>query len=94
MPPAKKPPMRQCVGCRVMKPKKELVRIVRSPDGKVVSMDFQGKLPGRGAYICRDSACLARAKKVRGLERAFGGIVPDEVFVQLTTQIEQENKDG
>jgi len=71
-----------------MKPKKELVRVVRSPDG-AIGLDFRGKTPGRGAYVCREPACLTRAKKVRGLERAFGLPVPDEVFALLTEQMEQ-----
>ena len=66
----KKIPMRQCVGCREMKPKKELVRVVKSPEG-VISMDLKGKAPGRGAYVCREAECLRRAVKSRALERAF-----------------------
>ena len=58
----KKIPMRQCVGCREMKPKKELIRVVRSPEGQV-SLDFRGKLPGRGAYVCPNAACLTKARK-------------------------------
>ena len=64
----KKIPMRMCVGCREMKPKKELIRVVRSPEG-VVSMDPVGKKPGRGAYVCRSEACLKRAIKQKQLER-------------------------
>ena len=56
--------------CREMKPKKELIRVVRSPEGQV-SLDFRGKLPGRGAYVCPNPACLAKAKKSKALERAF-----------------------
>ena len=78
----KKIPMRQCVGCREMKPKKELIRVVRSPEGQV-SLDFKGKLPGRGAYLCPAPACLARAKKSRALERAFSAQLPDEVWAGL-----------
>ena len=74
----KKIPMRQCVGCREMKPKRELLRVVRSPEGEI-ALDFRGRNPGRGAYVCPDAACLARAKKSRALERAFGIPVPDEV---------------
>ena len=85
----KKTPMRMCVGCRVMKPKIELVRAVRSPDGEI-TLDFRGKMPGRGAYVCRNAACLARVQKMRGLERAFGLPVPGEVFTQLAEQMEQE----
>ncbi|MDR3207678.1 MAG: YlxR family protein [Oscillospiraceae bacterium] len=90
----KKPPMRQCVGCRIMKPKRELVRVVHAPTGEV-SLDFRGKLPGRGAYVCRDPACLARAKKIRALERAFKTPIPDEVFALLAAQMEQgDGADG
>ena len=89
MPPIKKVPMRQCVGCREMKPKRDLVRVVRSPEG-VVSLDFIGKGPGRGAYVCRDKACFARARKVRGLERALGNPIPAEVLDALETQVEQD----
>lgn len=73
-------PMRMCVGCREMKPKKEMLRVVRSPDG-VVSIDETGKKPGRGAYVCRDEACLARAIKQRQLER--------QLEVQLTEDVAQ-----
>ena len=83
----KKIPMRQCVGCREMKPKRELLRAVRSPEGEI-ALDFRGKNPGRGAYVCPDTACLARAKKTRALERAFGIPVPDEVYDQLAQQLE------
>ncbi|MDR0670966.1 MAG: YlxR family protein [Oscillospiraceae bacterium] len=82
----RKVPMRQCVGCRAMKPKRELIRAVRAPTGEI-SLDFRGKKPGRGAYVCPDMACLARAKKVRALERAFGVSVPDEVFEALGRQM-------
>ena len=66
----KKIPMRQCVGCREMKEKRQLIRVVRSPEGEV-SLDFKGKKPGRGAYLCPDPACLARARKSKARERAF-----------------------
>ena len=78
----KKIPMRQCVGCREMKPKGELIRAVRSPEGEV-SLDFKGKKSGRGAYLCRDMECLKRARKSRALERAFGQGLPEEVWDQL-----------
>ena len=88
----KKIPMRQCVGCREMKPKKELIRVVRSPEGQV-SLDFKGKLPGRGAYLCPDPACLARAKKSRALERAFSAQLPDEVWAGLAAQMKEVPQD-
>ena len=78
----KKIPMRQCVGCREMKAKKELVRVVRSPEGDI-SLDFRGKAPGRGAYLCPDSACLTRARKTKALERAFETAIPAEIYDAL-----------
>lgn len=83
----KKIPMRQCLGCREMKPKKELIRVVKSPEGEV-SLDFKGKKPGRGAYVCPDAACLKRARKSRALERAFETAIPAEVYDQLEQQME------
>ena len=82
----KKIPMRQCVGCREMKPKKELIRVVRSPDG-AVSLDFKGKLPGRGAYVCPDAECLKRAKRSKALERAFSAPLPEDVWQALEAQM-------
>ena len=86
----KKIPLRQCTGCREMKPKQELVRVVRAPEG-TVSLDFKGKLPGRGAYVCRDAACLKKATRSRALERAFGAAIPAEVYAQLAEQMEAED---
>lgn len=83
----KKIPMRQCLGCREHKPKRELVRVVRSPEGEV-SLDLTGKLNGRGAYLCRSASCLRRAIKSRALSRAFGTEVPEEVFLRLESEIE------
>ncbi|MBR5381056.1 MAG: YlxR family protein [Oscillospiraceae bacterium] len=83
----KKIPMRQCTGCREMKPKRELLRVVRSPEG-TVSIDFKGKAPGRGAYVCRDLACLKKAVRSKALERAFGTSVPEEVLAALSEQME------
>lgn len=71
-----------------MKPKKELVRVVRSPEG-VVSLDFKGKLPGRGAYVCPDPACLTRVRKARALERAFSAPLPPEVWDALEQQMKE-----
>ena len=80
-------PIRQCIGCREQKPKKELIRVVRSPEGQV-SLDFRGKAPGRGAYLCRDAACLKKAVKSRALERALSVPVPQEVFDRLLAEME------
>lgn len=84
----KKIPMRQCVGCREMKPKKELIRVVRSPEG-AVSLDFKGKLPGRGAYVCPDAECLKRAKRSKALERAFSAPLPEDVWQALEAQMKE-----
>ena len=79
----KKVPLRQCLGCREMKPKRDLIRAVKSPQGDV-SLDFSGKKPGRGAYICPNADCLKRAVKTKALSRAFGVPVPDSIMDELT----------
>ncbi|MBQ6543102.1 MAG: YlxR family protein [Clostridia bacterium] len=89
MPTHRSIPMRKCTGCNEMKPKKELVRVVRSPEGEV-SLDLTGKKPGRGAYVCRDASCLAKARKARRLEKAFSCEIPDDVYERM----EEELKDG
>ena len=83
----KKIPMRQCLGCREMKPKKELIRVVRSPEGEI-SLDFKGKASGRGAYVCPDPKCLKKAIKARALERAFSAQIPQEIYERLESQME------
>ena len=83
----KKIPMRQCLGCREMKPKKELIRVVRSPEGEI-HLDFRGKANGRGAYVCPDTACLKKAMKSKALERAFETAIPEEIYALLTAQME------
>ena len=80
-------PMRQCLGCREMKAKRELIRVVRSPEGEI-SLDFRGKKPGRGAYVCPSPACLAKARKSKALERAFSTPIPPEVYEALEAQME------
>lgn len=80
-------PMRQCLGCREMKPKPELVRVVRSPEGEI-SLDLRGKKPGRGAYICHSLDCLKRVRKSKALSRAFGSEIPAEVFDRLEKEYE------
>ena len=86
----KKIPMRQCLGCREMKPKKELIRVVRSPEGEI-SLDFRGKAPGRGAYLCKNGECLKKAVKGKALERAFSAQIPAEVYERLQGELEAEN---
>ena len=91
--PQKKVPVRRCVGCNTQKPKKELVRIVRSPEGEV-SVDLTGKRSGRGAYLCGRPECLKKARKSRAIERALSVEVPDSVYDQLEQQMEQEGANG
>ena len=83
----KKIPMRQCTGCREMKPKRELIRVVRSPQGDI-SIDFKGKKSGRGAYVCPDPKCLKKAIKAKAFERAFGISIPDEIYERLSAEME------
>ena len=83
----KKIPMRQCLGCREAKPKKELILVVRSPEGQI-SLDFKGKASGRGAYICHDPQCLKKAIKSKALERAFSAQIPPEIYDKLSEQME------
>ena len=87
----KKIPMRQCIGCREKKPKRELIRVVRPPEGEV-TLDFSGKMNGRGAYLCKDAACLKRAAKAKALERAFETAIPETVYEKLALQLENENE--
>ena len=83
----KKIPMRQCLGCREMKPKRELIRVVRSPEG-TVSLDFKGKMPGRGAYVCPNAECLKKATRSKALERALSAEIPEELYLQLRDRME------
>ena len=89
MPKAKKIPMRTCLACRGEKPKKEMLRVVRNSEGKI-SLDFSGKLPGRGAYICDSADCIKRLRKYRLLNKTFSCEVPEEVY----TRIEEEFSGG
>ena len=84
--PARKIPMRQCLGCNQHKPKKELLRVVRSPEGDV-SLDFVGKKSGRGAYICHDVKCLRRVRKSRRLENVLSAPISEEVYNQMEQEL-------
>ncbi len=86
----RKVPMRQCVGCREMKAKAELVRVVKPKEGEI-SLDFVGKLPGRGAYVCKSTACIEKARKAKALERAFSCAVSSEVYDGLAERLAEEN---
>ncbi len=72
-----------------MKPKKELVRVVKSPEGEI-SLDLTGKKPGRGAYVCRDPECLRKARKAKRIEKAFSCAIPDEVFEKMEDELKNE----
>jgi hypothetical protein len=76
-----------------MKPKRELIRVVRSPEGEI-SLDFHGKKPGRGAYLCPAEECLKRVRKSKALERAFSLPIPEEVYEALTKELEGGGIDG
>ena len=82
----KKVPQRKCLGCNEMKDKKALLRVVRSPEG-AVSLDFGGKKPGRGAYVCHNVECLKKARKSRALERAFETAIPPEVYDAMEAEL-------
>jgi len=87
---AKHIPERQCLGCREMKPKAELVRVVRSPEG-TVSVDLRGKAPGRGAYVCRSADCLKKALRSKAVSRSLGVEIPPELYDALAAQMEAED---
>ena len=86
--PAKKVPRRMCSGCGEMKPKRELVRAVKSPDGEI-SLDLTGKKSGRGAYVCKNMDCLKKARKAKRFERAFSCAIPDEVYQRMEEELEK-----
>ena len=86
---AKKVPIRMCTGCSEQKPKKELVRVVKSPDGEI-SLDLTGKKSGRGAYVCKNIDCLKKARKAKRFERAFSCQIPDEVYERMEREIQGE----
>ena len=86
----KKIPQRQCMGCRERKAKRELIRVVRTPEG-TVSLDFGGKMNGRGAYLCPDPQCLAKAQRSRALERSLETPIPQEVYDRLEKEMEQQH---
>ena len=85
---AKKIPMRQCIGCGEMKSKKELIRIIRTPEGEIV-LDKTGRQNGRGAYICDDAECFKKARKNKGLERSFKQSINAEIYDALEKEFTQ-----
>ena len=89
----KKIPLRQCLGCREMKPKNELIRVVKSPEGEV-SLDQTGKKPGRGAYLCSDKNCFKRIVKSNAIARAFKMQIPNEIIEELQNRFESTDSLG
>ena len=83
----KKIPQRQCMGCRERRAKREMIRVVRSPEGNV-SLDFGGKMNGRGAYICPDPECLKKAIRSKALDRNLEVTIPEEVYARLNKEME------
>lgn len=84
----KKQPVRTCIGCKEAKDKRELIRIVRTPEREIL-VDPTGKKSGRGAYICRNLECLKKAAQAKRLERSFGVTVPEEVYKSLEEQLKK-----
>ena len=82
-------PLRMCAGCRERAPKKQLIRVVRTPDGSLL-LDAREKAPGRGAYICRKAECLKKARKSRALERALNIAIPPEAYDALEAALNGE----
>jgi predicted RNA-binding protein YlxR (DUF448 family) len=86
----KKIPQRQCMGCRERKAKRDMIRVVRGTDG-TVSLDFGGKMNGRGAYVCPDPECLKKALRSKALDRSLEVTIPEEVIVRLEKEMENAN---
>ncbi len=86
----KKIPMRMCMGCNEMKPKKELIRVVKSPEGEI-SLDFTGKKSGRGAYICHSSECFEKARKARRFEKSFSCRIDESIYGVMADELEKNS---
>ena len=84
----RKIPERQCLGCNEHRPKSELLRIVRTPEGET-ELDFTGKKSGRGAYICRSLKCLKKARKSKRVEKSLGVAIPDDVYDRMETELSE-----
>ena len=86
----KKMPLRMCLGCNEMKPKKEMIRVVKSPEGEI-SLDFTGKKSGRGAYICRSCDCFEKARKARRFEKSLSCKIEESVYEEMKHEFTTEN---
>ena len=89
----KKIPMRMCLGCNEMKPKRELIRVVHQKDGTIL-LDATGKQAGRGAYICPKMTCLKAARKARRLEKTFSCRISDEIYDALEQSMQTAEQNG
>lgn len=89
----RKIPMRQCVGCREMKSKKEMMRVLKTAEG-LIAIDTTGRKNGRGAYLCMAKECLVKARKNKGLERSFQMGIPDEVYDKLEKEFDEDVRNG
>lgn len=87
----RKIPLRKCTGCGEMKPKKELVRVVRSPENEI-SLDLTDKKNGRGAYICRNAECLKKAQKAKRIERSFECVIPGEIYEAMERELKENEQ--
>jgi predicted RNA-binding protein YlxR (DUF448 family) len=85
---ARKIPMRQCLGCNEHRPKKEMIRVVRTPEGEIV-LDTVGKKSGRGAYICPRKTCFARARKSKRIETVLECKIPEEIYDEMEKNISE-----
>jgi predicted RNA-binding protein YlxR (DUF448 family) len=86
----KKIPLRMCCGCNEMKTKREMIRVVKSPDGEI-SLDFTGKKSGRGAYICHNNECLEKAQKAKRLEKALSCAISKEIYEEMANELSKQN---
>lgn len=90
---SQKIPMRLCLGCNEMKPKKELMRVVKSPEDEI-SLDFTGKKNGRGAYLCKDVQCFEKARKARRFEKSLSCRIDESVYEVMTNELRKETKNS
>ena len=90
---SQKIPMRLCLGCNEMKPKKELIRVVKSPEDEI-SLDFTGKKNGRGAYLCKDVQCFEKARKARRFEKSLSCRIDESVYEVMTNELRKETENS
>lgn len=86
----RKTPLRMCLGCREYKDKRQLIRVVRTPEKEII-LDFSGKKAGRGAYICSDVECLRKAVKGKGMEKSLRSAIPEEILFELKNKLEMSS---